>query len=70
MSESEGKTKEGAAEGAKPKPKLLQARTWVPLVKDYAQIKKEGVLQFKDAPEHPLASSVFVMFYFFSISLF
>ena len=60
MSEAEAKGKEtAAAETPKAKPKLLQARTWVPLEKDYTQVKKD-VLQFKDAPEHPLSLNTFV----------
>ena len=56
MSESEA-----TPETPKAKPKLLQARTWVPVVKDYEQMKKEGVLEFKDAQDkHPLAVSQFV----------
>ena len=60
MSEAEGKGKESAAaETPKAKPKLLQARTWVPLQKDYTQVKK-NVIQFKEAAEHPLSATTFV----------
>ena len=52
MSETEAKS--SATETPSAKPKLLQAHTWVPLVKDYAAQEREGALQFTEATQHPL----------------
>ena len=55
MSEAEAKTAAAAAaETPSAKPKLLQAHTWVPLVKDYAAQEREGALTFTETAQHPL----------------